>query len=118
MLFINELYFALCGGKEYKEFQHHPSQIQLVEKPGERAYLVYREDISKIHQGGLKNRKIVMYHANLNTQRCFVQLYKVYNSLCPPNHPNNIFYLQSLQKPTKDLWYSTKLMGHVKKLAF
>ena len=69
-------------------------QIQLVEKPGERAYLLYREDISKNHQGGLKNRKIkpkiVMHHANVqNPRRCFVQLYKLYNSLCPPNRPHN-----------------------------
>ena len=93
-------------------------QIQLVEKPGERAYLVYREDISKNHQGGLKIRKIkskiVMHHANIeNPRRCFVRLYKLYNSLYPPNRPNNTFYLQSLQKPIKDLWYSTKPVGHI-----
>ena len=118
MLFMNGLYFALRGGKEHRQLRHHPSQIQLVEKPGERAYLVYREDISKNHQGGLKNRKIkpkiVMHHANIeNPKRCFIRLYKLYNSLCPPNRPNNTFYLQPLQKPIKDLWYSTKPVGHI-----
>ena len=118
MLFMNGLYFALHGGKEHRQLCHHPSQIQLVEKPGERAYLVYREDISKNHQGGLKNRKIkpkiVMHHANIeNPRRCFVRLYKLYNSLCPPNRPNNTFYLQPLQKPIKDLYYSTKPVGHI-----
>ena len=115
---MNGLYFALRGGKEHRQLRHHPSQIQLVVKPGERAYLVYREDISKNHQGGLKNRKIkpkiVMHHANIeNPRRCFVRLYKLYNSLCPPNRPNNTFYLQPLQKPIKDLYYSTKPVGHI-----
>ena len=49
MLFMNGLYFALCGGKEHR---HHLSQIELIEKPGKRIYLIYREDASKIIKGG------------------------------------------------------------------
>ena len=91
----------VCGDKEHRQLCHHPSQIQLVEKPGETAYLLYREDISKNHQGGLKNRKIkpkiLMHHANVqNPRRCFVRLYK----LCP----HNKFYLQPLQKSINNLW--------------
>lgn len=118
MLFINGLYFAWRGGKEHRQLRHHRFQIQLVEKPGETAYLVHKEDISKNHQGGLKNGKIkpkiAMHHANIeNPRRCFVRLYKLYNSLCPPNRPNNTLNLQPLQKPIKDLWYSTKPVGHL-----
>ena len=51
MLFMNGLYFALRGGKEHRQLRHHPSQIKLIEKPGERAYLIYKEDVSKNHQG-------------------------------------------------------------------
>ena len=40
MLFMNGLYFALRGGKEHRQLRHHPSQIELIEKPGERAYLI------------------------------------------------------------------------------
>ena len=73
MLFTNGLYFALRGGKEHRQLRHHPSQIELIEKPGERAYLIYEEDVSKNHQGGLKNRKIkpkiVTHHANFRKSK-------------------------------------------------
>ena len=44
MMFMNGLYFALRSGVEHLKLQHYPSQIQLVENPGERGYLIYRED--------------------------------------------------------------------------
>ena len=58
MLHMNGLYFALRGGKEYTNLQHKPSQIHLIEKPGEKSYLMYVEDVSKNHPSGLKGRKI------------------------------------------------------------
>ena len=54
MFYMNGLYFALRGGKEHQNLRHEPSQIQLVEKLGERPYLLYREDVSKNHPGGLR----------------------------------------------------------------
>ena len=65
----------------------------------------------------MRNRKIkpkiIIYHANLeNPKKRFVQLYRLYNSLCPPNHPPNILYLQPFHKPTKEQWYSTRPVGH------
>ena len=50
---MNGLYFALRGGKEHMQLRHHPSQIELIEKPGERTDLIYKEDFSKKHQEGL-----------------------------------------------------------------
>ena len=99
MLYMNGLYFALRGGKEHRILRHKPSQIQLIEKHGERPYLMYTEDLSKNHPGGLKGRKIkpkvVYHHANIEKpERCFVRLYKLYNSRCPPNRPDNAYYLQ------------------------
>jgi len=117
MVYMNGLYFALRGGKEHRQLRHQPSQITLVEKPGEKPYLLYNEDVSKNHPGGLKDRKnkqkIVMHHANLeNPKRCFVFLYKLYNSHCPSDRPSNSFYLQPLKHPSKELWYSTTPVGH------
>ena len=48
MLYMNGLYYALHGGKEHRDLRHKPLQIHLVEKPGERPYLMYVEDVSKI----------------------------------------------------------------------
>ena len=68
-------FFALRSCNEHRRLRHSPSQIQLHEPPGDRAYLVYREDISK---GGLtskkKKPKEVYQYANeqLNTRDGFV----------------------------------------------
>ena len=119
MVYMNGLYFALRGGKEHRDLRYNPSQIQLIEKPGERPYLLYTEDISKNHPGGLRGRnvkpKIVTHHANItNPRRCFVRLYKLYHSLCPPNRPENAYYLQPLKKPHNGCWYAPVPVGHTK----
>ena len=57
MVYMNGLYFALRGGKEHRQLQHRPSQITLIEKPGEKPYLLYKDDVSKNNPGGLKGRK-------------------------------------------------------------
>ena len=54
MLYINGFYFALRGRKE----QYKPSQMHLLEKLGERPYLMYVEDLSNNHPSCLKGRKI------------------------------------------------------------
>ena len=119
MLYMNGLYFALRGGKEHRNLRHKPSQIHLIEKPGERPYLMYVEDVSKNHPGGLKGRKIkpkvVYHHANTERpERCFIRLYKLYNSRCPADRPDHAYYLKPLQKPRNECWYSNQPVGHNK----
>ena len=111
------LYFALRSGQEHRQLRRSPPQIQLFERPGERAYLRYEEDISKNHPGGLKGRKmepkVVHHHENLgNPERCFIRLYKKYMSLCPPDAPQDSFYLQPARVPTSTCWYSRNPLGH------
>ena len=72
---------------------------------------------SKNHPGGLKGRKqrqkVVVHHSNVdNPTRCFVQLFKLYNQLCPMDRPSHAFYLAPLKKLTKDCWFSRTPLGH------
>ena len=117
MVFCNGLYFALRSGKEHRQLRSRPCQITVVERPGEKAYLRYVEDVSKNRQGGIKGRNIkakeVIHHANaVNPQRCFVRIFKLYQERIPENIPDHAFYLKPLQNPTASCWFSNKPLGH------
>ena len=117
IVFCCGLFFALRSGKEHRQLRRTPPQIELIERPGERAYLRYREDVSKNHPGGLKARnipsKVVYHHANLeNPQRCFILLYKKYLALSPADAPADAFYLQPARSPTSSCWFSRNPLGH------
>ena len=119
IIFMNGLYFALRSGDEHRNLRHSPCQIQLVECPGERAYLKYIEDVSKNRPGGLKGRKVkpkvVIHHENMdNPDRCFIRLFKKYISLCPNDRPDKAFYLTPLKKPSETCWYSAAPIGRNK----
>ena len=44
VVYINGLYFALRSGKEHRNLRHCPSQIEIVDRNGDRPYLLYTED--------------------------------------------------------------------------
>ena len=116
MLYMNGLYFALRSGDEHRQLRFNPCEVELVERTGQQSFLLYTEDVSKNHPGGLKGRKIkpkiVTHHANeSNPDRCFINLLKLYNSLCPPDRPKEAFYLQPLSKPRPNCGFSTKPIG-------
>ena len=116
MIYMNGLYFALRSGDEHRNLRHSPCQIEIFERPGERAYLKYTEDFSKNRPGGIKGRKVkpkvVLHHENTeNPDRCFVRLFKRYISLCPPDCPPGAFYLTPLKKPRETCWYKTTPIG-------
>ena len=101
----------------YRILRHKPSQIQMREL-WRKVYLVYTEDLSKNYPSELKDRKSnkssntfqVSHHANIEKpERCFVCLYKLYNSHCSPNHPDNAYYSQPSQR-TSDAkyWYTNQ----------
>lgn len=117
IFFMCGVYFALRSGQEHRALRFEPSQIELVEREGERAYLKYTEDLSKNNPGGLKGRKnkpkVVLHHENASDPgRCFVKLFKLYQSKCPSNRPKGAFYLKPLSNATELCWYSMSPIGH------
>ena len=113
---MNGLYFTLRSRDKHCNLRHSPCQIKIVERPGQRSYLVYIEDISKNRPKGRKIKpKVVIHHENLENQdRCFVRLFKKYQSLCPPNAPVDSFYLTPLQKPKEECWFKHIPIGRNK----
>ena len=115
VLYIKGLYFALRSGKEHRNLRFSSSQMETVNKDGERPYILYTEDCSKKHPGGLKGRRIkrkaVKHCANTtNPHWCFVSILQKYRELCPPNPIP--FYLQPLKRPTATCWFSQRsLLG-------
>ena len=102
MVFYNGLYFALRSGREHHQLRRVSCQRELIESPGQRAYLRYVEDVSKNHPGGLKGRnmtpKVFLHHANTERpEHCFVQLFKWYTELCPKDAPHHTFHLRPAQ---------------------
>ena len=58
---------------------------------------------------------MVTRYANLeDPSRCFVRIFKMYNSLCPPDRPHDAFYLSPLKQPTQDRWFSCVPVGRDK----
>ena len=79
--------------------------------------MVYQVDISKSNQEGLSSRKkkpkkVYQYANEQDLSRCFVQLYKLYNSKCPETRPSNAFYLTPLPNPKLDVLYSRTSLGY------
>ena len=97
MVYYLGYYFPLRSGLEQQRLRHYPSQLTLVENPGSHPYLHYKEDVSKNHQGGLKNKpkEIIQYANTDNPDRCIVRLHK----LCSPDQPNDAFNLQPVCNP-------------------
>ena len=57
---------------------------------------------------------MVHYATSNNPSRCFVRLFKLYQSKCPPNRPASAFYLKPLKNSAGEYWYAAQPIGHYK----
>ena len=117
LVFYVGMCFVLRSGEKHQRLRYHPAQIELVEPVGGISYLMYHEDVSRTNQGRIQHRKVenkeVVHHVNEgNPERCLVQLYKLYQSCCPPGRPNEAFYLKPLKKPKADVLFGCSHLGH------
>ena len=117
VFYQNGVNFALRSGGKHRQLRFKNCQIWVVEKPGQRTFLEYNEDVSKNNPRGLKGRKTrpktVVQHGNLeNPAWCPVRIFKLHSQLCPSTRPDDAFHLQPLTKPSADCWYSSKNIGH------
>jgi hypothetical protein len=89
--YLNGKHFALRGGQvqEHRRLRYRPAQITVDEaESGNRAYLKYNEDVSKINQAGLKHHKLnpktATHYANLVCPEIsHVRIYKEYVDMSP-----------------------------------
>ena len=63
------------------------------------------------HGPGKRKKTKEVYRYEQDPRRCFVQLYKLYNSKCPEDCLPNALYLTSLPKPKWKVWYSKSSNG-------
>ena len=111
------IYFALRSGGEHRSLRLSPPQITVHKSNEGSQYLLYVEDTSKNHQGGLKQRsKRVKHFANTkNPSRCFVRLFQLYISKLSMECPQDSFYFKPLQKwSSSGVWFSKQPIGHNK----
>ena len=77
--------------------------------------LIYKEKQPKAYKGGLKDLKhkpkeVIHFHTNEeNNKRNHIELFKKYLSLRP--NQTKRFYLQPLQTPKGNCWYSRRPIG-------
>ena len=115
VFYLLGVHFALRGGKEHRNLRAgDTSQFSLHVDSEGTEYLQYCEDATKNNQGGLKHarvgHKVVRAYAITNKNRCVVNLYKRYLSLCPVPRPVP-FYLKELKNYTSDCWYGKQQLG-------
>ena len=113
IIFMCGLYFALRSGQEHRSLVI--DQIQVIDC--EHPYLIYTENVSKNHSGGLSHRKVqpkvVTHYSNKeNPSRCFVNLYREYLSHCPSKRTTQALYLTPLKIRKGTVWYSNVPIGH------
>lgn len=114
VLYLNGLNFALRSGDEHRGLCH--GQLSIGENEQGR-YLEYVEKISKNNRRGLKDvrvpRKTSRAYASSNCpERCIVNLYEKYISLCPKDtQEDGPFYLQPLKKVKSGQWFTSLPVG-------
>ena len=65
-----------------------------------------------VHICRKKPKEVVHYANTTKSERCFIRLFKVYNSRCPSDRPDNALYLKPLSTLKGHIWYSKVPLGH------
>ena len=114
LVFLIGLNYALRSGDEHRNLSR--GQLKICYDQFGAECLVYTEKISKNNRRGLKDfavkRKEVTCFANVDhPERCLVNIYKQYISVCPDLTDDQPFYLQPLKKPRPGKWFGSMPIG-------
>ena len=116
ILYMFGVHFALHAGVEHRSLRVGENSQITIHQENSIRFLLYKEDVRKTRQGGLKHRKIFpkmvcAYENILQPERCIVRLFEKYMSVHPKNIKNTDFYLRPLANPCENCWYSCQPIG-------
>ena len=116
MVYLIGLHFCLRGGKELRRLRYGDnSQIKKKIDSSGVSCLVYKEDISKCRQGGIKTigsegKTVHAYH-NENHERCLVCLFDFYISKRPDNVTTDALFLAYNHHSKNGQWFKNMSLG-------
>jgi hypothetical protein len=118
VIFLVGVHFALRGGDELRKLRHGDlSQIQfIVDLNGQRC-LMYKEDVSKARQGGIKSiaikpKQVYAYHNEANHERCLPCVFRKYLDLRPSHISTDALFLTPVKSSwTKSQWFKNMPLG-------
>ena len=117
LIYLIGLHFCLRGGSELRKLRYgQNAQIKRGIDASNKDCLIYKEDVSKCRQGGIKSlgqpgKIVYAYHNDENHDRCIVCLYDLYVSKRPVGAREDALFL-AFNTGGKGQWYKNMALGH------
>lgn len=119
VIYMIGIHFCIRGGRELRRLRFGSNaQIKLGEDQNNHSCLIYREDVSKCNQGGIRSigqapKFVYCYHNNANHDRCLPCLFELFLSKRPSDFDSEALFLTPVSNP-KDpqKWYKKCALGH------
>lgn len=118
LIYLIGLHFALRGGEELRRLRVGKfSQIRSSTDVEGRSCMIYKEDVSKARQGGMKSigtppKSVVVYHNEADHSKCLPCLWSKYTSLRPQETKTDALFLAPMNHGgDREKWYKDVPLG-------
>ena len=107
--------YGIRGGEEQRKLTQRNFSFG---EDDQGSFLLFKETVSKTHQGGLKHKgakpREAKCYQNEEPHKCLVNLFRKYINLCAPEMLQNGLYLRPLASISDQskLWYAKQYVGH------